>query len=1045
MTATKVKMPGGIRAKLMSAIAMLLVASILMVSTTYAWFTLSTAPEVTGITTSVGANGNLEIALLNTNTYAHTDQITSAVGDSSANQAGTAANVTWGNLVDLSDASYGLNEIALMPAELNVTGGTLGAAPLKTPAYGADGRVSGLVDNNTASAIKGTDGWTIYNGNQDYGVRAVGSSSGLSTRQVALTAAKKNVSIKLSQATATIESAIGANVGGLLAFAQANDTTVISAAQAESIYNLAVAVQTSVNSIDSAYRQVAVAVAAASGSVTEEQFNALTGTINTLALTDLSTYASSYGTDFTKIAKMVADANAAVSNLNALRTGGNGTQFKQAAGAILSGDTCNVEGMNATIKNSTSATSLLGDIADYAGGYAYTIAGVGGVTATPLTDKAAAVKGVVNALTASGATASGNQTLDNLYGYIVDFAFRTNAASSNLQLQTDGVQRVYNDSLSDATQGAGSTLTFTLQNGMTSEQAAAFVKAARVVFFDPDTNLVYATAAAGTVSNVGNGVKAPLYLIDTITKVENVTINLGRDAYTGPNGNGDYVLNTAGYPVAGVTVGNGVKTVTSYTNYALTVTAANYAKLPTATTTYKTTDESYTLHNDKTAITALTQNVVHKISALVYIDGNLIDNGDTVNAEVSGAMSLNLQFSSSAKLIPMENTALKGLESSVVKASGLTITENSKKLTATLTGEGNNENIASTVWTSSDTSVATVAADGTVNEHQNGETTITALVKTDKGNIYSATRLWAVTTPTTGASIMKDGNAVSDFTLALSGSKTLKNSAALSLKLDPNNTTDVLDDSKTITWDSADTTKVSVSNTGEVNAVTVTGASPVAVKATYFVKGVDTPKTATVNVTVVNAATEVTTKVGEDTTDTMTIISRAATKSFVPEVAEGDSIESVVIFGIADETVARGAVNGTNIDVTGLKNGKTTLVAIITTNNGAQFVKEYTVLVNFPKLTANDVTLSPDSVELTMGSTETASITLTNNSTDDSIESVTWTSDSNAVATVSGDTSGATITAVDAGNTTVRAAVKSVNGASFTKTVTVTVNSSGEP
>ena len=52
-----------IRKKLMAAVAMLLVACIMVVSSSYAWFTLSTAPEVTGIQTSVGANGNLEIAL----------------------------------------------------------------------------------------------------------------------------------------------------------------------------------------------------------------------------------------------------------------------------------------------------------------------------------------------------------------------------------------------------------------------------------------------------------------------------------------------------------------------------------------------------------------------------------------------------------------------------------------------------------------------------------------------------------------------------------------------------------------------------------------------------------------------------------------------------------------------------------------------------------------------------------------------------------------------------------------------------------------------
>ena len=58
-----------IRKKLYSALAMLLVSSIMMVSSTYAWFVLSTAPEVTGIQTQVGANGALEIALLDNQSW----------------------------------------------------------------------------------------------------------------------------------------------------------------------------------------------------------------------------------------------------------------------------------------------------------------------------------------------------------------------------------------------------------------------------------------------------------------------------------------------------------------------------------------------------------------------------------------------------------------------------------------------------------------------------------------------------------------------------------------------------------------------------------------------------------------------------------------------------------------------------------------------------------------------------------------------------------------------------------------------------------------
>ena len=64
ITKSQAKRKQDIKTKLMAAIAMLLVSSIMMVSSTYAWFTLSTAPEVTGIQTSVGANGNLEMALL---------------------------------------------------------------------------------------------------------------------------------------------------------------------------------------------------------------------------------------------------------------------------------------------------------------------------------------------------------------------------------------------------------------------------------------------------------------------------------------------------------------------------------------------------------------------------------------------------------------------------------------------------------------------------------------------------------------------------------------------------------------------------------------------------------------------------------------------------------------------------------------------------------------------------------------------------------------------------------------------------------------------
>ena len=155
-----------IKKQLMAAISMLLISSLMMVTSTYAWFTLSTAPEVKGIQTSVGANGNLEIALLSTAASIDGTGITSAVGDSSAatGKSALTANITWGNLVDLSHDSYGLNMIKLLPAALDdgdnnplVNSGYITHNFLAVPTYGADGRVNELTAKGTQSGLYDTN------------------------------------------------------------------------------------------------------------------------------------------------------------------------------------------------------------------------------------------------------------------------------------------------------------------------------------------------------------------------------------------------------------------------------------------------------------------------------------------------------------------------------------------------------------------------------------------------------------------------------------------------------------------------------------------------------------------------------------------------------------------------------------------------------------------------------------------------------------------------------------------------------------------------
>lgn len=176
----KVQMPGSIRTKLTAAFCMLLVSAVMMVSATYAWFTLSTAPEVRNIATSAVGNGSLEIALMpETGLFSEL-----GTGLASENHSGKvavkAANNTWGNIVELNDVSYGLSDITLLPATLNTA--DVSNITISTTAYGKDGRPSVLETKNAATgtfesttAEDGTTTGTFYV-NSKYGVRAIGTS-----------------------------------------------------------------------------------------------------------------------------------------------------------------------------------------------------------------------------------------------------------------------------------------------------------------------------------------------------------------------------------------------------------------------------------------------------------------------------------------------------------------------------------------------------------------------------------------------------------------------------------------------------------------------------------------------------------------------------------------------------------------------------------------------------------------------------------------------------------------------------------------------------
>lgn len=176
----EVLMPAGIRSKLMAAASMLMVGVIMMVSSTYAWFTLSTAPEVKNISTTVAGNGSLEIALM------PTDGLLSKITAGAVGSTATVVekNTKWGNQIILSDDTetgdyYGLNSISLNPASLNYTKAAgseeatfVADKPLSIATYGSDGRIASLSADNIG--VRGKNNTANFADASHYGVRAIG-------------------------------------------------------------------------------------------------------------------------------------------------------------------------------------------------------------------------------------------------------------------------------------------------------------------------------------------------------------------------------------------------------------------------------------------------------------------------------------------------------------------------------------------------------------------------------------------------------------------------------------------------------------------------------------------------------------------------------------------------------------------------------------------------------------------------------------------------------------------------------------------------------
>ena len=711
----KVIMPAGIRNKLVAAISMLMVASIMMVSSTYAWFTLSTAPEVKGITTNVGANGNLEMMLLNKDSFISSAEdlgVVSDINDSMATKPVTTANRTWGNLVDLADQSYGLQSIVINPARLNIQQGvdgnyTMNSTLLKAPTYTSDGRVLDVDKDTLTSGYSEDKTWkwdeTAENA---YGVRVIGTTSGVTVRLTAYRAA-------ISARAAAIESAKNNARQSLLVNGQALANIVVKAAleenptfekaDLETLQKLVAQLKTANDAAGEAIVQTVLAYNLSDQNAVDnftdadvaklkEAFNGATdGTLpseftRAADASKTGTIAQPNGTDVA-VAKWTgnnADIASAAQELKTLidqgKTSYSYTEITTVVNMLINKANATVGGVknpgkdkaqdiinNMTANNMVlvvemeSGSGIYADIAELVGDY--TAAGLKvhvkynhlemdvttnmstKVVTTETADTLPMIPKLnVGSAPAATLDASVKPLLTDHFGYALDFGFRTNAAASDLLLQTDGIQRVYSGeggATADKTQGGGSYMQFTTSNtiNFSIDELRALMSALRVVFVEPNIS------TDNTVTYNVLGVAAA-----DITATPN---NNGETyTYTG----GTLLKDGAALPEGTTDGANGVKVGLNLYNY--TVNGDGTIKLGLKKGQTMGEDGAATGDVDNT-LTALTQNVGKKVTAIVYLDGDIVDNTMVANAQNSMTGMLNLQFASSATLKPMDNTGMR--------------------------------------------------------------------------------------------------------------------------------------------------------------------------------------------------------------------------------------------------------------------------------------------------------------------------------------------------------------------------------------------------
>ena len=683
-----------IKTKLMAAIAMLLVSSIMMVSSTYAWFTLSTAPEVTGINTSVGANGNLEMALMPKD--GELASIESEVGDSQKDLVGK--NITWGNLVELSNADnadpYGLKNIVLYPAQLNYLSGSTTQIDqtnyLLTPAYGSDGRIS-VLEAGGLTGVVDTDGKFYPDSN--FGVRAVGNASGMTQRQLDYRNAIGAVNGAAAQAKNVAAQSLNTNGSALASIAikhgtANNGSDSYVSTDLATMRTIITDLRVVLGHLDNAYKNAILAVAASGANTNENAWNVISTEVakNGSTLASVEALLGQNGIDISSVADlgdainhykaMVTEVDTADTALEALETqvkdSYTWSEISSVLSALADPNAMMINGIKAgEINQGDNMQTLVNDVAG--GGIKVTMATGGGVyadvadqcgdfsaniviesvsygglslsnlkasmqTKTSVTPVwLSATASALNILPAVPTTTTERMPITDMFGYIIDLAFRTNAAESDLLLQTEAKDRIYDENDNEETLGHGSSMTFKADTGdLTDENIKQLMSAIRIVFFDPANGNILGNAKLDTANATfgADGWTAKMYLYGTVAGA--TTYELATDVTAENFAQGTYYTQDA----TDLTKYNPADTYVDGTDYYIAVQGA-------------ATESN--LEGADAVIAALNQNQATAISVLVYLDGASVTNSMVAaTGTTSMTGSMNLQFASSATLVPME-------------------------------------------------------------------------------------------------------------------------------------------------------------------------------------------------------------------------------------------------------------------------------------------------------------------------------------------------------------------------------------------------------